>query len=209
MDSKIFRRSPIRDFSALYRYLGREKFDCLSRGLFEGGLNQRIPRRKAVSDLAKVAGAVALSFVAGGLIGYLFAPKREEIATKTKTLASTSTIYKTETQTVTQTITSAKTVTKTHTATKTEKPEINIQVQVGKSYNAAAKDYEIGLKVIAPELDSLKAYYENASTSGIIDQWERKTNAYYSSFLTQRDRGSRGLGWRLRRTVRGLKRSLL
>ncbi|RLI73319.1 hypothetical protein DRP04_15920, partial [Archaeoglobales archaeon] len=82
-----------------------------------------------------------------------------------------------------------KTVTKTYTTTKTERPEIKIEVQVGKSYNVTAKDYEIGLKVIAPELDSLKAYYENASTSGVIDKWERKTNAYYSSFLTQREIG--------------------
>jgi len=185
LDSRTFRCFLIRDFSNLYRYLDREKLDCLSKELFESTLNERIPRREAVSNLAKVAGAVALSFAAGGLIGYLFAPKREEITTKTKTLASTSTIYETETQT----ITSTKTVTETHTATKTEKPEIKIEVQVGKSYNATAKDYEIGLKVVGPEVDSLKAYYENASINGIIRKWERKTNAYYSSFLTQKEIG--------------------
>ncbi|RLI16816.1 hypothetical protein DRO49_04440 [Candidatus Bathyarchaeota archaeon] len=38
-------------------------------------------------------------------------------------------------------------------------------------------------------MDSLKAYYENASIKGVIDKWERKTNAYYSSFLTQREIG--------------------
>ena len=38
-------------------------------------------------------------------------------------------------------------------------------------------------------MDSLKAYYESASIKGVIDKWERKTNAYYSSFLTQREIG--------------------
>ena len=38
-------------------------------------------------------------------------------------------------------------------------------------------------------MDSLRAYYENASIKGVIDKWERKTNAYYSSFLTQREIG--------------------
>ena len=159
----------------------------LTEQLFDSTLNQRISRRRALSNLAKITGAAALSFVAGGLIGYSFAPRKEKAITQTKTL--TETVYKTETKTVIQSLTSTKTVTKTYTTTKTERPEIKIEVQVGKSYNAATKDYEIGLKVIAPELDSLKAYYENASTSGIIDQWERKTNAYYSSFLTQREIG--------------------
>ncbi|MCD6429582.1 hypothetical protein J7L09_02740 [bacterium] len=157
----------------------------MSREFFDDAFSQRISRREALSDVVRVAGSAALSFIAGGLIGYLFAPRREELITKT----ITKTAYKTEIKTVTQTITSIKTVTETYRTTKTERPEINIEVQVGKSYNSTAKDYEIGLKVIAPELDSLKAYYENASTSGVIDEWERKANAYYSSFLTQKEIG--------------------
>ena len=167
----------------------QRELENLSRELFEDAFSRRISRREALSDVVRVAGVAALSFVAGGLIGYLFAPRREEVITKT----ITKTTYKTETKTVTQTITSIKTVTETYTTTytttKTERPEINIQVQVGKSYNATAKDYEIGLKVVSPELDSLRAYYENASIKGVIDKWERKTNAYYSSFLTQREIG--------------------
>ena len=142
----------------------QRELENLSRELFEDAFSRRISRREALSDVVRVAGSAALSFIAGGLIGYLFAPSREEVITKT----ITKTAYMTETKTVTQIITSIKTVTETYTTTKTERPEISIQVQVGKSYNATAKDYEIGLKVIAPELDSLKAYYENASTSGVL-----------------------------------------
>jgi len=123
-------------------------------------LNQRISRRKALSDLTKIAGAAALSFSVGGLAGYLLASRFSEATTKTVISTSTLTIYKTETQT----ITSTKTIMRTYTTTKTERPEIRIEVKVGKSYNAAVRDYEVGLKVIGPELDSLKAYYENAGT---------------------------------------------
>jgi len=155
----------------------------LTEHLFNSTLDKRIPRRRALSDLIRIAGAAALSFVVGGVIGYLFVPRKEEKITKTITLT------KTETRTVTKTFTSTKTITETYTTTKTEISEINIQVQVGKSYNTTAKDYEIGLKVVSPELDSLKAYYENASVNGIIDKWERKTDAYYSSFLTGKEIG--------------------
>ena len=77
----------------------------------------RISRREALSGLAKVAGAAALSFVAGGLMGYLFAPRRERVITRTsygtltltkiltRTITSTKTVTFTETQTVTQTTT--------------------------------------------------------------------------------------------------------
>ena len=163
----------------------QRELENLSRELLEDAFSRRISRREALSDVVRVAGSAALSFIAGGLIGYLFAPSREEVITKT----ITKTAYKTETKTVTQTITSIKTVTETYTSTKTERPEINIEVQVGKIYNATAKDYEIGLKVIGSELDSLRAYYENVSIKGVIDKWERKTNAYYSSFLTQGEIG--------------------
>ena len=148
-------------------------------------MNQRISRRKALSDLTKIAGAAALSFSVGGLAGYLLGSRFSEAVTKTVVSTSTLTFYKTETQT----ITSTKTIMMTYTTTKTERPEIRIEVEVGKSYNAAVRDYEVGLKVIGPELDSLKAYYENASIGGIIDKWERKTDAYCSSFLTQREIG--------------------
>ena len=121
-------------------------------------LNQRISRRKALSDLTKIAGAAALSFSVGGLAGYSLASRFSEAVTETVVSTSTLTIYKTETQTVTST----KTIMKTYTTTQTEGPEIRIEVEVGKSYNAAVRDYEVGLKVIGPELDSLKAYYENA-----------------------------------------------
>ncbi|RLI16817.1 hypothetical protein DRO49_04445 [Candidatus Bathyarchaeota archaeon] len=90
----------------------------LSRELFEDAFSRRISRREALSDVVRVAGPAALSFIAGGLIGYLFAPSREEVVTKT----ITKTAYKTETKTVTQTITSIKTVTETYTTTKTERP---------------------------------------------------------------------------------------
>jgi len=165
----------------------QRELENLSRELFDDAFSRRISRREALSDVVRVAGAAALSFIAGGLIGYLFAPRKEEIITETKTI--TKTAYQTETQTVTKTITSTKTITETYTTTKTEKPQINIEVQVGKGYNTTVKDYEIGLKVIAPELDSLKACYENASSNGVIDKWERKTNAYYSSFFTQKEIG--------------------
>ena len=167
----------------------RRKLRDLSKELFENGLNERIPRRRALSNLTRMAGAAALSLVIGGLIGYLSAHGKEEIVTETETL--TSTVYETETETVTrtQTLTSTKTVTETYTTTKTERPEINIQVQVVKGYNSTAKDYEVCLKVVGPELDSLKACYENASVSGVIDRWERKTNAYYSGFLTGKEIG--------------------
>jgi len=166
----------------------QKRLDDLAKELFENSLNQKISRRQALSNLAKIAGAAALSFVAGGLIGYLFAPKKEKVITETQTI--TKTVYKTETQTVTKTITSTKTITETYTTTKTEKPEIKIEVQVGKSYNATAKDYEIGLKVKTSELlDSIKAYYENASTNGMVDRWERNGLEYTSSFLTGREIG--------------------
>ena len=161
----------------------------LSKEFFGDALGRGVSRREALGNLARLAGAAALGFVAGGLVGYLFAPRRGEVVTKTVE----KTAYKTETiiQTVTQTITSIKTVTETYTTTKTEKPEIEIEVQVGKSYNAAAKDYEVGLKVVAPELDSLKAYYENAGIKGVIDEWERRANGYYSSFFDPKgDRGA-------------------
>ena len=158
----------------------------LSNELFENTLNQKIPRREALSDLAKIAGATALSFVAGGLIGYLLASVKEKTVTETKIIAKTK--YKTKT--VTQTSTSTKTITETYTTTKTEKPEINIEVQVGKSYSAAAKDYEIGLRVKASELlDGIRAYYENASTSGVVDRWKRNGLEYTSSFLTGKEIG--------------------
>jgi len=67
-------------------------------------LNQRIPRRKALSDLTKIAGAAALSFSIGGLTGYPLASRFRGTVT---------------------------------------------------------------------------------NTGGIIDKWERKTDAYCSSFLTQ------------------------
>ena len=148
-------------------------------------MNQRISRRKALSDLTKIAGAAALSFSIGGLAGYLLGSKFRETVTKTVVSTSTLTIYKTETQTVTST----KTITRTYTTTKTERPEIRIEVEVGKSYNATVRDYEVGLKVVGPELDSLKAYYENASISGVLDRWERRVTAYYSSFLTHGEIG--------------------
>jgi len=158
----------------------------LSNELFENTLNQKIPRREALSDLAKIAGATALSFVAGGLIGYLLASVKEKTVTETKIIAKTK--YKTKT--VTQTSTSTKTITETYTTTKTEKPEINIEVQVGKSYSVAAKDYEIGLRVKASELlDGIRAYYENASTSGVVDRWKRNGLEYTSSFLTGKEIG--------------------
>ena len=94
------------------------------------------------------------------MAGYLLASRFSEAATKTVISTLTLTIYRTETQT----ITSTKTIMRTYTTTKTERPEIRIEVKVGKSYNAAVRDYEVGLKVIGPELDSLKAYYENAGT---------------------------------------------
>jgi hypothetical protein len=47
---------------------------------------------------------------------------------------------------------------------------INFQVIISKSYNPHAEDYETGLKVIAPELDDLKVYYENASIQGVLDK---------------------------------------
>ena len=103
----------------------QRELENLSRELLEDAFSRRISRREALSDVVRVAGSAALSFVAGGLIGYLFAPSREEVITKT--------------------ITSIKTVTETYTTTKTERPEISIQVQVGKSYNATAKDYELSL----------------------------------------------------------------
>ena len=146
-------------------------------------MNQRISRRKALSDLTKIAGAAALSFSVGGLAGYLLGSRFREAVTKTVVSTSTLTIYKTETQTVTST----KTITRMYT--KTERPEIRIEVEVGKSYNATVRDYEVGLKVIGPELDSLKAYYENASIGGVLDRWERRVTAYYSSFLTHGEIG--------------------
>ena len=166
----------------------QRRLNDLSGRLYENALNQRASRREALGNLAKIAGVTALSFVAGGLVGYLFAPRREGAITQTKNI--TKTVYKTKTQTITKTITSTKTITETYTTTKTEKPEINIEVQVGKSYSAAAKDYEIGLRVKASELlDGIRAYYENASTSGIVDRWKRNGLEYTSSFLTGKEIG--------------------
>jgi len=54
----------------------------------------RISRREALSGLAKVAGATALSFVAGGLMGYLFAPRRERVITSTEISYGTLTLTK-------------------------------------------------------------------------------------------------------------------
>ena len=77
-----------------------------------------------------------------------------------------------------------------NTITKTEKPEIDVEVKVAKGYNAAAKDYEIELKVKVSELlDDIKAYYENASVSGVLDKWKRNRLEYTSSFLTGREIG--------------------
>lgn len=183
VDSRIFQRSSIRGILDIYQYLGR-----LSGELFENALNQKISRRCALSNLAKVAGAAALSFAAGGLMGYLLALQKERITTETKTLTSSLTIYRTET--ITQMVTSTETVTETYTTTKTERPEIEVEVRVGKSYDAAARDYEIGLEVKASEpLDGIKAYYENASVSGVLDRWERNELEYTSGFLTGREIG--------------------
>ena len=81
----------------------------------------RISRREALSGLAKVAGAAALSFVAGGLMGYLFAPRREEVITSTETSYGTLTL----TKILTRTITSTKTVTFTETQTVTQTTTIS------------------------------------------------------------------------------------
>ena len=78
----------------------------------------------------------------------------------------------------------------TETFTKTVRPTISVEVQVGKSYNVTARDYEVGLRISSSEaLSGLKAYYENASISGVLDRWEEKAGAYYSSFLTGREIG--------------------
>jgi len=149
----------------------------VSKDFSESSSSRRISRRDA---LAMVAGAAGL--LVGGLIGYSIASRREITKTLTETL--TETVYRTETRTVTQILTSTETLTETYTTTKTERPEIRIEVEVGKSYNATAGDYEVGLKVAGPELDYLAAFYENASVKGVIDEWERRADAYYSSFLT-------------------------
>jgi len=62
---------------------------------------------------------------------------------------------------------------------------------VGKSYNPNAKDYVIGLKIVSPELDYLKAYYENASISGVLDEsrWSRWGDSYSTEFLSGREIG--------------------
>jgi hypothetical protein len=72
----------------------------------------------------------------------------------------------------------------------------NFQVKISKSYNPRAENYEIGLKVIAPELDDLKAYYENASIQGVLDKssWSRERegiflHSYSSAFFTRREIG--------------------
>jgi hypothetical protein len=72
----------------------------------------------------------------------------------------------------------------------------NFQVKISKSYNPNAEDYEIGLKVIAPELDGLKAYYENASINGVLDKssWLKERegiflHSYSSTFFTRREIG--------------------
>ena len=72
----------------------------------------------------------------------------------------------------------------------------NFQVKISKSYNPHAEDYEIGLKVIAPELDDLKAYYENASINGVLDKssWLKERegiflHSYSSTFFTRREIG--------------------
>jgi hypothetical protein len=72
----------------------------------------------------------------------------------------------------------------------------NFQVKISKSYNPHAEDYEIGLKVIAPELDDLKAYYENASIKGVLDRssWLKERegiflHSYSSAFFTRREIG--------------------
>ena len=98
---------------------------------------------------------------------------------------------------------------KTYTTTKTEGPEIRIEVEVGKSYNAAVRDYEVDLKVIGPELDSLKAYYGNASIGGVLDMWERKITAYYSSFLTHGEIGEQRIRLEVEKDGLKLRRSSL
>ena len=98
----------------------------MSWGLFERVLDLRFSRRKALSNLAKLAGATALSFIAGGLIGYSFSPRKGIISTITETKTFTKTVY------LTQTLTATKTETVTRTVT--EKPTIIIEAKIGKAY---------------------------------------------------------------------------
>ena len=135
----------------------------LTEQLFDSTLNQRISRRKALSDLARIAGTAALSFVAGGLIGYLLAPRKEEKITKT--ITKTKTAYSTKTITETQTFTQTQTVTKT--VTKTESLEIKIEPSIG--YNATKKDLEAELKIESDDrLDKLSIEYSNPNLSDSI-----------------------------------------
>ena len=145
-------------------------------------------KRSSRREFLWLAGGVVLGFLGGGIAGYLSKQGESEIVTKTltETVFSTRTLTQTETLTATETITQTRTV----TITKTEKPEIDVEVKVAKGYNAAAKDYEIELKVKASEpLDDIKAYYENASVSGVLDKWKRNRLEYTSSFLTGREIG--------------------
>ena len=161
MGSRAFRRRPI-----------------------QTGLNRGVSRRIALSSLVKIVGLAASSFVAGGLIGYWLGPGERRVITETKTAVKTA--YETKTETAT--VTSTETVTETFT--KTVRPTISVEVQVGKSYNVTARDYEVGLRISSSEaLSGLKAYYENASISGVLDRWEERAGAYYSSFLTGREIG--------------------
>ena len=144
-------------------------------------------KRSSRREFLWLAGGVVLGFLGGGIAGYL--SKQEELGIVTKTL--TETVFSTRTLTQTETLAATETITQTRTVTitKTEKPVIDVEVKVAKGYNAAAKDYEIELKVKASEpLDDIKAYYENASVSGVLNKWKRSRLEYTSSFLTGRDR---------------------
>jgi|GEM_PF-5559440 len=167
----------------------QNKLNDLAKELFENNLNQRISRREALSSLAKITGAAALSFFAGGLIGYLFAPKKEEIITETKTVTETDTKTEYKTETVTQTITSTKTITETYTTTKTEKPSIVINAEIGKGYAESASDVEIITRVYTDQkLDRISGKYWNASIKGKLN-FKEFSNTYEAGFLTQREPG--------------------
>jgi hypothetical protein len=145
--------------------------------------NKKMSRREALSTASKIAIAGAGTSLLGGLFGYFLGSSSKKEVTKTLTETEYVTITRTETET--------QTLTKTVTTTKTETPIINIQVKIGKSYNPIAKDYAIGIKVISPELDHLKAYYENASFSGVLDEarWFQGANYYSAEFLSGREIG--------------------
>ena len=163
----------------------------MSWGLFERVLDLRFSRRRALSNLAKLAGATALSFIAGGLIGYSFSPRKGIMSTITETKTFTKTVY------LTQTLTATKTETVTRTIT--EKPTIIIEAKIGKAYVKSASDVEISIKLYTDEkFDSIKGRYWNSSIGGELN-FREFSNSYEASFLTGQEPGDQFIEFEVER----------